>query len=1216
MQVARRAGLPVPRVICYGEHTDTPHAPVSILMTRVPGEELGQVFESLNNEDKDSILKELKGYLKIIRGWSSPWGGQRICSLQGTSISSVRLPGHSAGPFESEVEFNEFLIQPAWSGGFSSDTEYKDALDRAKRMGSLPHRVVFTHGDLKHHNILVQGGKITGFLDWESAGWYPEYWDFTTALRFTREDFWWYSFVIKLGGDSYLAEMDCEKALTSLTGASYYCALIGPTRVHARLNLPPEDLPPHNPEVNMSNPEDYTVGWICAIELEFLAAQLCLDETHSNLAYRPSPNDINTYMLGKISKHNVVIACLPYGSYGTSSASNVATNMLRSFPNVRIGLMVGIGGGAPTPDRDIRLGDIVVSSPGDGKGGVLQHDFGKRIQEQDFYETGFLNRPPTSLLTAVPLLNAEYKRRPNSLETAFDRVLQSEVEESQEELARPDSSTDTLFRSDFIHPANDKLPYAATCGMDPANMVSRLKRTKRPRSPVVHYGLIAPGNQLMKDALRRDELAKKWKIFCFEMEAAGLMNDFPCLVIRGICDYSDSHKNKTFFGKSCLGYVEAEKKIADILSTVMKVQEKVKDVSNDVNKLVSGQHNEEQQAILDWLTLVDYAPQHNDFLRRRQRGTGQRFLDSAEYREWLDKDNQTLFCPGIPGAGKTIITAVVIDHLQTKFHGDRSIGIAYIYCNFRRQHEQKAEDLLASLLKQLTHCCPSFPSSVKELCDWHKKDRTRPSLDEISKTLHSVAKAYSRIFITIDALDECENSCCNRLLTEAFTFQARVNISANIIATSKIHNAIEKLFVGCQSLEIYAADDDIREYVSKQINLLEDDRLDTEIRERIQSAVVEAAEGMFLLVKLHIDTLRSQPTKGHMKQALLRLGKGVEGLDRTYEQVMERIKGQGPENWDLAKRVMAWIIYSERPLLTEELQHVLAVRPETPATRKLDTSFLPSVRVLLSLCAGLVTIEEVSGIIRLVYFTAQEFFVQGETFSQAQSFITETCVTYLLFEAFESGFCRTDEGVEERLQSHKLYSYAAHNWGHHARKSLALCQEIVEFLQCEANVEASSQALMNGHEAIVKLLLDTRNVDADSMDEYFNRTPLSYATENGYEAVVKLLLDTGKININSKDRDSRTPLLYATVNEHEAVVKLLLDTGKVDIGLEDRYSRAPLSYAAENGHEAVVKLLLDIGKADTSSKDRFSWTPLSYATKNGHEAVVQLLLDTGRSILI
>ena len=332
----------------------------------------------------------------------------------------------------------------------------------------------------------------------------------------------------------------------------------------------------------MSDPNDYTVGWICAIVPEYLAAQLCLDETHPNLKYRPSPNDTNTYTLGKVSDHNVVIACLPDGSYGTSSATNVATNMLRSFPNVRIGLMVGIGGGAPSSSHDIRLGDIVVSSPGEGKGGVFQHDFGKKIQEQDFQETGFLNRPPTSLLTAVVGLKVEHKRRPGTLEKAIDRVLEKEEEELREELGRPDASTDTLYRSDFIHPANTKTSCREICGIDPLNLVPRPERTKRPRSPVVHYGLIASGNQLMKDALRRDELAEKWKVLCFEMEAAGLINDFPCLVVRGICDYSDSHKNKVWQGHAALAaavytkdllrqispdHVKAEKRISDILSS-------------------------------------------------------------------------------------------------------------------------------------------------------------------------------------------------------------------------------------------------------------------------------------------------------------------------------------------------------------------------------------------------------------------------------------------------------------------------------------------------------------------------------------------------------------------------------------------------------------------------------------------------------------------------
>ncbi|CRG88237.1 hypothetical protein PISL3812_05264 [Talaromyces islandicus] len=222
MQVARCAGLPVPKVICYGEHPDTPHAPVSILMTRLPGRELGQSYETLSDNDRESILKELKGYLDTIRKWKNPWGGYRICSLLGTPIRSIRVPNHLIGPFEMEQDLNEYLIKPAWAEGFPSKTAYNDALDRAKVMETLSHRILFTHGDLQHHNILVQDGRITGFLDWESAGWYPEYWEFTTALRATLEDFWWYDFVLRLGGDTYLKELDSERALTSLTSASYY----------------------------------------------------------------------------------------------------------------------------------------------------------------------------------------------------------------------------------------------------------------------------------------------------------------------------------------------------------------------------------------------------------------------------------------------------------------------------------------------------------------------------------------------------------------------------------------------------------------------------------------------------------------------------------------------------------------------------------------------------------------------------------------------------------------------------------------------------------------------------------------------------------------------------------------------------------------------------------------------------------------------------------
>src|SRR5271170_8300891 len=155
----------------------------------------------------------------------------------------------------------------------------------------------------------------------------------------------------------------------------------------------------------MSNREDYTVGWICAISAEYVSAQAFLDEKHEGPEY-VSPNDKNIYTLGKVGKHNVVIAVLPDGEYGTASAASVARDMLHSFPNIRIGLMVGIGGGAPSRKHDIRLGDIVVSAPCDGKGGVFQYDFGKTIQDQSFRTTGFLDQPPSVLRAAMSGLKA------------------------------------------------------------------------------------------------------------------------------------------------------------------------------------------------------------------------------------------------------------------------------------------------------------------------------------------------------------------------------------------------------------------------------------------------------------------------------------------------------------------------------------------------------------------------------------------------------------------------------------------------------------------------------------------------------------------------------------------------------------------------------------------------------------------------------------------
>jgi hypothetical protein len=196
-----------------------------------------------------------------------------------------------------------------------------------------------------------------------------------------------------------------------------------------------------------------------------------------------------------------------------------------------------------------------------------------------------------------------------------------------------------------------------------------------------------------------------------------------------------------------------------------------------------------------------------------------------------------LFCPGIPGAGKTILTAIVIDELTTQFSDDPTIGIAYMYCNFRRQDEQKINDLLASLLKQLAETQLSLPSTVKELYNRHKTKRTRPSFDEISKSLQAITALYSRVFIIVDALDECQvsNSCRQRFLLEMFNLQA--NHGVNLYATSRFIPEITTKFQANISLEIRASKEDIGRYLEAHMRHLSpfDDWTDScKMRSRLQ----------------------------------------------------------------------------------------------------------------------------------------------------------------------------------------------------------------------------------------------------------------------------------------------------------------------------------------------------------------------------------------------
>jgi nucleoside phosphorylase len=279
--------------------------------------------------------------------------------------------------------------------------------------------------------------------------------------------------------------------------------------------------------------EDYTVGWVCALPIELAAATEILDEQHANLQRNAGDKDENLYILGSIGGHNVVIVCLPAGRIGNNPAATVVTRMLATFKAIRLGLMVGIGGGVPAA-ADIRLGDVVVSQPFGRYSGVVQYDMGKSTPS-GFEWTGSLNSPPHILLEAIAQLRATEMRGVSLLSTHMSKL------ECLECFQRKRAGVDILFDATYDHDGGQ------TCDQCKVDR----QRVRLPRESgkeiAVHYGTIASGNQVMRNATERDRIsAELGNVLCFEMEAAGLMNSFPCLVVRGICDYCDSHKNKTW----------------------------------------------------------------------------------------------------------------------------------------------------------------------------------------------------------------------------------------------------------------------------------------------------------------------------------------------------------------------------------------------------------------------------------------------------------------------------------------------------------------------------------------------------------------------------------------------------------------------------------------------------------------------------------------------
>ncbi|KAN0086979.1 hypothetical protein V8E54_000667 [Elaphomyces granulatus] len=705
---------------------------------------------------------------------------------------------------------------------------------------------------------------------------------------------------------------------------------------------------------------DYTVAWVCALPLEMAAAKSMLDEIHPNLPN--SSNDQNTYVLGKIHDHNVVIACLPSGIYGTTSATTVANQMLFTFRSIRFGLMVGIGGGVPTKEADIRLGDVVVSKPTGDFGGVVQYDFGKTVGQDDFERIGTLNKPPQILLTAIAKLQADQMIETSRIPEFLSKMIAT-YPRMRADFTHRGQEQDRLFDAAFDHHALQNT--CDTC--DISRLVARPVRDRH--DPVIHYGLIASGNRVIKHGGTREKLGQELGILCFEMEAAGLMDNFPCLVIRGICDYADSHKNKQWQGYAAATAAAYAK---ELLSVIHPNQVEETPLVVSVTDVPNVMTDEDNRCLAD-LLLTD--PRNEKTRIERTKGgllsdSFRWILNNSEFQRWReDKQSQLLWIKGDAGKGKTMLIIGIIGELlqQVAKSGKSSATevLSYFLCQGTDSRLNTATAILRGIIYLLVIEQPFLISHLRK-----KYDHAGRKLFEDGSAFYCLSEVFRQMvqdpkltaaYLVVDALDECEEGLEQLLDLITWTVSAQSSCIKWIVSSRNRDNIEQWLGFDSHtrlSLELNAdhISHAVDVYIDHKVSQLVSLRNDKALKEQVRDQIRQKSDGTFLWVALVFEELRGA-LRGNLSRVLDRIPKGLTPL---YDRMINQIQ-QLDDYTQLCLLALSAATLAYQPLYLREIHVVAGLQEEIP-----DLEDLEDLERIVNMCGSFLTIRD-----NYVYFIHQ-----------------------------------------------------------------------------------------------------------------------------------------------------------------------------------------------------------------------------------------------------
>ncbi|KAI0526531.1 hypothetical protein F5B22DRAFT_632999 [Xylaria bambusicola] len=1001
--------------------------------------------------------------------------------------------------------------------------------------------------------------------------------------------------------------------------------------------------------------DDYTVGWICALPIEMAAAKCMLQVIHGNL--EKSPSDSNAYILGSLHSHNVVIACLPMAGYGTNNAAIVASNMRRTFPFIRMFLLVGIGGGVPDIEHDVRLGDVVIST------GVIQYDIGKTIQQGLFQATGVIRRPMPTLMTVVSALRARHESEPSQIPDILSDMRRRYP--TMREYTDLERLQDLLFDSAYDHAESSE-----NC-----NDCDRLRLKHRPmrndQHPQIHYGIIASGNQVMKHARTRDRLAQEYKAICFEMEPAGLMESFQCLVIRGVCDYSDSHKSKEWQKYASATAAAYTNELLSVIPTTGIESSSSREVIQDRRRL-----------LMDSLSFSKIDARHSN-IKPAHGKTCAWLLSHPDYIGWLapteyPQHHGLLWIHGKPGAGKSTL----MKYIYTRAQENAGITLSFFFNARGDALEKSTEGMYRSLLLQLLEKLPDL-QEVLDQAGYHcsSYNSNVPWRIDSLQSLFSAAIAKigrQRVTCFIDALDECSESQVRDMveyLEQLGQYALESGKQLYICFSSRHYPTICIQHGRSLTLEDQNGHSlDLEKYVRNKLKAGKGKDV-----EPIRAELLQKSAGVFMWVVLVVDILNEEFERGRIFAVRKRLRETPAELSALFKNILRR------DNKNMADLLLCiqWILYAKCPLKPEEFYFavVAGLDPEPQNLSEWDPQYITTddiKRFVSSSSKGLAEVTKPrAGTVQFIHESVRDFLLKDggirdlwpdlerDFQSRSHNQLKECCYTFMKtdisvhvsFDRMKTYVSKYDQrlpkassdeakALRQRLsEKFPFLQYATHNVLYHANAAaIDLPQEkflktfdleswiylnnVIENFEIRRHTPSASlpyilaennfaslinreryasplfAAIVNGHqEAIVALLQlgETALVENGLREFKSSRYGQNFKLSKG-QTPLHWAMKGGCTDIESEYNDSR-PLSLAAEHKHTEILKLLLDRGA-------NTEPGTLSFAISCGHTNAIQLLLDRG-ADIESKDRFGFTPLFWAVIQRRLEIVKLLLHRG-----